>query len=151
MQNKYRRNRGFSLIENLFGIFMVAVIASIMAATIPLANRNRASADNSNKAIGIAQKELETIKNVGFPNITATNLATVGLLDSATAAGNGMYPFTNVDNGVVDSPALILPQGRGYVGLTDVATDLRRITVLITWTERNTNKSITVATYVANL
>lgn len=151
MLSRKRHTRAFSLVENLFAIFIVAVIASIMAATIPLANRNRASADYTNKAIAVAQKELEAIKGVGYPNITASQLYSSGLLDTSTAGGNGMYPFTNIDVGTFDSPAQVLPQGRGYVGLSTVATDLLRVTVNITWVERNKNRSITIATYVADL
>jgi len=146
-----RNQRAFSLIENLFGIFLVAVAAAVMAATLPIANSSRARADLLNKATGIAQKHLELIKNAGYQNATPSNLYNLGLLDSPAPASNGMYPFTNVDNGAYDAPSQVLPDGKGFVGITPVSTDLVEVTVLLTWTDRGQNKSLTVSTFLANL
>lgn len=129
----------------------MAIIVSIMAATIPLANRNRASADYTNKAVAIAQKELEAVKMLGFPNITSAQLFASGLLDSASAGANGMYPFTNIDTAAFDAPAQVLPSGLGFVGLTNVNGDLKRVTVRVEWVERGVNRNVTIGTYVANL
>lgn len=146
-----RKERGFSLIENLFGIFLVAIAAAIMAATLPIANSSRARADLVNKATGIAQKQLELIRNAGFQNATPLKLYDLGLLDSAAPAPNGMYPFTNVDNGAYDAPSQVLPSGKGYVGISTVATDLVEVTVLVTWEDRGQTRSLTVSTFLANL
>ncbi len=146
-----KKERGFSLIENLFGIFLVATAAAIMAATLPVANTSRARADLLNKASGIAQKQLELIKNAGFQNATPSKLYGLGLLDSAAPAGNGMYPFTNVDNGAYDAPSQVLPEGKGFVGITPVSADLVEVTVLVTWNDRGKNRSLTVSTFLANL
>lgn len=143
--------RAFSLIENLFGIFLVAIAAAIMAATLPVANSSRARADLLNKATGIAQKQLELIKNAGYQNATPAKLFDLGLLDSSAPAGNGMYPFTNVDNGAYDAPSQVLPQGKGFVGLNSVASDLIEVTVLVTWNDRGNARSLTVSTFLANL
>lgn len=146
-----KRQKAFSLIENLFGIFLVAIAAAIMAATLPIANSSRARADLLNKATGIAQKQLELIKNAGYQNATPSKLYSLGLLDSTAPAANGMYSFTNVDNGAYDAPSQVLPNGKGYVGITSVASDLIEVTVLVTWSDRGNDRSLTVSTFLANL
>lgn len=146
-----RSRRGFSLIENLFGIFLVSIAAAIMAATLPIANSSRARADLLNKATGIAQKQLELIKNAGYQNATPSKLYDIGLLDSSSPAGNGMYPFTNVDNGAYDAPSQVLPEGKGFVGIDTVSADIIEITVLVIWKDRGNNRSLTVSTFLANL
>lgn len=146
-----KRQKAFSLIENLFGIFLVAIAAAIMAATLPIANSSRARADLLNKATGIAQKQLELIKNAGYQNATPSKLYNLGLLDSTAPAANGMYSFTNVDNGAYDAPSQVLPNGKGYVGITSVASDLIEVTVLVTWSDRGNDRSLTVSTFLANL
>lgn len=146
-----KRQRAFSLIENLFGVFLVAIAAAIMAATLPIANSSRAKADLLNKATGIAQKQLELIKNAGYQNATPSKLYDLGLLDSNSPAPNGMYPFTNVDSGAYDAPSQVLPGGKGFVGITPVAADLTEITVLVTWNDRGETRSLTVSTFLANL
>lgn len=146
-----KKQRAFSLIENLFGIFLVAIAAAIMAATLPIANSSRARADLLNKATGIAQKQLELIKNAGYQNATPSKLYDIGLLDSTTPAGNGMYPFTSVDNGAYDAPSQVLPEGKGFVGITPVAADLIEVTVRVTWNDRGNARSLTVSTFLANL
>ncbi|GIV02161.1 MAG: hypothetical protein D6724_03080 [Armatimonadetes bacterium] len=146
-----RRARAYTIAENLFAIFLVAIAAAVMAASLPIANSSRARADLLNKATGIAEKELELIRHVGYQNLTASKLYDLGLLDSTAPGANGMYPFTNVDTGVFDAPSQVLPNGKGWVGLQTVATDLIEVTVLVTWQERGQQRSVTVSTLVANL
>ena len=146
-----KRQAAFSLIENLFGIFLVGMAAAIMAATLPLAHSSRARADLLNKATGIAEKQLELIKNAGYQNATPSKLYDLGLLDTPAPAGNGMYPFTNVDNGAYDAPSQVLPNGKGFVGITSVSADLTEVTVLVTWNDRGKIRSVTASTFLANL
>ncbi|MCL6624764.1 MAG: hypothetical protein K6T17_09155, partial [Fimbriimonadales bacterium] len=125
--------RGFSLIEYLFAIFLVLIAALLMAATLPLANAVRARADRHNRALNIAQKQLEAIKAQGYANVSGTRLFEVGLLDSPTPDGSGRFSFTNTDTAFFDAPSQVLPDGRGYVVLTSLRLDLVQITVLVEW------------------
>ena len=78
-----KRQGGFSLIEVLFAIFLSAMCAMVLAAGMPIANSSRARADAYNKATGLAQKQIEAIRTLGYPNATASQLASVGLIDAA--------------------------------------------------------------------
>lgn len=144
-------SRAFSLIETLFATFLVAICASIIAATVPLANSNRARADMLNQATNIAQKELEAIRQEGYPNISASKLVSAGLLDSAIANGSGEYPFTNCDSSSYGSPKQVLPNGQGWLKITQISNDLRQLTVRVQWTDRGKTKSVILISLVGNL
>ena len=151
MQPTRHRKRGYSLVEVLFGIFLAGLCAMVLAATMPVANNARAMANNQNTALSLAQKQMEALRAAGYPNMTAERLQASGLIDSATPVAANTFSFTNVDTGALDSPALRLPNGTGQVRVEQVGLDLRRITIILNWRERGRNKSVSVATTVANL
>lgn len=142
--------RGFSLIEYLFAIFLVLIAALVMAATLPLANAVRARADRHNRALNIAQKQLESIKALGYASITPAGLHQAGLVESPVPDGQGRLSFTSVDSAQFDAPSQVLPDGRGYVVLTSLRLDLVQITVLVEWRERSGTRQVMLSTYVAN-
>lgn len=146
-----RKDRGALLMESLFAIFLVVVVAAIIAATMPLANSSRARADMLNKAVSIAQKQIENIRGLGYPNITGNALFTAGLVQSATADAQGRLVFTNIDSAAFDAPSNVLPQGRGFVVIQQSGSDRRRVTVRVEWTERSRTREVVLATLVANL
>lgn len=146
-----KRRRGFSFIEVLFAVFLVAVSASIVTASLPLATQTRARADYNNKATGLVQKELEAIRGAGYQNATAAQLYANGLIDSMTTIAPNTYSFTNADSPALDNPSRILPSGTGKVLVEQVDLDLRRVTVTVTWSDRGTTKTMTDGTLIANL
>lgn len=148
-----RKQRGFTLIEVLFAIFLVVVCAYVVMATMPIANTSRAKASDLDKAMGLAQKQLEAIRGLGYANLTATQLASYGLIDSANPI-NGTtdtYSFTNSDSANLDNPGLILTNGSGTVQIDQVSPDLRRVVVNVNWRDRVQYKNFSVGTLIANL
>ncbi|MBL8060488.1 MAG: hypothetical protein JNK63_07225 [Chthonomonas sp.] len=151
MQKSRLHRRAYSLVEVLFGIFLAGLCAMVLAATMPVSNNARAMANNQNTALSLAQKQMEALRAQGYPNMTADRLASLGLVDNATAVTANTYSFTNVDVGALDSPALRLPNGTGQVRVEQVALDLRRVTVILNWREKGRNRTVSVGTMVANL
>jgi type II secretory pathway pseudopilin PulG len=139
------------LIESLFAIFLVVVVAAIIAATLPLANSSRARADLLNKATSIAQKQIENLRSVGYPNLSGNQLFAAGLIQSAIPDANGRFVFTNIDSAVFDAPSNVLPQGVGYITIQQLGQDRRRVTVRVEWTERDRTRDVTLSTLIANL
>jgi len=143
--------RGFSLIEVLFGIFMVSLCATVLAATMPTANQSRAKANNSTKAISLAQKQIETIRSAGYASITPERLEALGLIDSRVSVSANTFSFTNVDNGIFDNPSTVLPSGIGTVRIRQDALELREVLIILTWQEKGRTKSYSLGTKIANL
>lgn len=158
----FRRNRsGHTLIESMMAAFLALICALIFSATMPVANLTRGKADHLNTATSLSQKVLESVRGQGYPNSTPQRLFDRGLIESLTSvslqprglgtAGESGFPFTNVDTGILDSPATVLPNGEGFLMTEMVGQDLRRVTVVVAWRERGTQRSLRVSTLVANL
>lgn len=145
------RSGGFSFVEVMLAVFLVACLAGVVAAAMPVATLSRTKADASNAASAIAQKEMEAVRGLGYANLTATALLAAGLVDSTTPDASGAFPFTNVDAGVNDSPGTALTGGTGTILIEHVDTELRRVTVRVAWNERGKPRSYTLSTLVANL
>ncbi len=145
------RRRGFSLIEVLIAIFLVVTCMLIVVSTMPISTASRAKADLSSKAIGLAQKQLEALKGVGYPNLTPSQLFAKGLIDSSSAVETNTYSFTGADGAANDSPAMVLPAGTGRVTIEQVDLDLRRVTITITYRDRNATRTVRLGSLVANL
>lgn len=148
---KRRRVQGFSLIEVLFSVFLVVVCASIVAATMPMAANSHAVADHYNKALNLAQKQLETITRGGFANATPDQLLAAGLIDSENSVAANTYPFTNSDSTSRDNPGLVLHNGTGTVCVQQLDIDLTQVIVTVSWSERNGSHSVQLGTLIANL
>lgn len=155
------KNKGHTLIEAMFSAFLALACALIFSATIPFANFTRGKADNLNAATSLAQKTAESIRGGGYANSSVQRLSDDGKVQSTTAVNISGFPFgltgesaqefTSVDAANVDSPAAVLPGGRGFIKSEQVSADLRRITVIIAWQEKSVWKSVRIATLVANL
>lgn len=145
------KGKGFTLIEVLFAVFLVGISASIVVVTMPSATQSRIKADLNNKATSLAQKQLEAIRSMGYANVSATQLASAGLVDSASPVETNTYSFTNVDSAKLDNPSLVLPSGVGRVKIEQADIDLRRVTVTVFWNDRGTTRSIVLGTLIANL
>lgn len=157
---KHNHKKGFSLIEILFAVFICVSCVAVLAATMPIATQSRTRADMNNKATSLCQKQIEAVRAAGYPNLTADQLYSFGLIDSkttvsipgqATPSGASIFSFTNVDNGKKDNPATILTDGKGYITVEQVDLDLRRVTVEVHFTDRGRARSVKLGTLVANL
>ncbi len=150
MKNR-RTRKGFSLIELLYAVFLTGLCAVLLAATIPMATGSREKADLYNKATSLAQKQIEAVRGLGYANLTPAQLASYGLIDSTATVAANTYSFTNSDSAANDAPSSVLPSGTGTVRIEQVELDLRRVTITVNFRLRGENRSIQVATLVANL
>ena len=123
----------------------------VVVSTMPLATAARAKADLMNRAMGLAQKEIEALRGIGYPNLTANQMFANGLIDSVTPVAANTYSFTNADALANDNPARVLPNGVGRVLIEQVDIDLRRVTVWVTYNDRGTTRTVRLGTLVANL
>ncbi len=151
MKQTTQKIRGNTMMEMLFAILLVGVCAVILMASMPVATTSREKAELHNRAMALAQKELEAIRGLGYANINASTLASRGLIDNTTAVATNTYTFTNVDSTALDNPARILPSGQGFVIVEQADLDLRRVTVYVQWTTGGQTYEYRIGTLVANL
>jgi type II secretory pathway pseudopilin PulG len=152
-------------VEVLLAVFLVAICAVLLAATMPMANMGRARADMLNKATSLAQRHLEAIRGLGYANITPSQLFARRLIDNTSGSGsnNNVYQITNTirnDNIDQDTGRRILQQMNAVVTLWDFSQsndpdirDRRIVEVLIQYTDpiNNSRQSVRLSTVVANL
>lgn len=150
--NRLKRNkRGFSFIEMMLTVFLVTICAGIVATAMPTATVGRQKSMYRNRAVALAQRQMEAIKRLGYPNVTANALLNAGLIDSATEVSTNTYSFTNVDSLVADDAARLLPSGAARVTIEQADIELKRVILRVTWSENGQTKTYEVGTLVANL
>lgn len=144
---------GFVLIEVLFAIMLVLTAALIVSATMPVATVSRTMSQLQDKAMDIAQKQMEAIRSTGYANVNASQLQALGLIDSTNSVAwdPNAFPFTNSDNAKLDNPGLVLPNGSGTVEIIQLNFNLVQVIVTVYWTDRGTNRQYSIGTLMANL
>jgi hypothetical protein len=135
----------------MLAIFLMTASIAVVAATMPISTISRGKSDLYNKAQNLAQKELERVRALGYPNATAALLLQNSLIDSDTPTTGTTYSWTNVDAGLNHSPATVLPSGTGSLTIDQVDNDLRRITVTVTYSDRGKTLSYSTGTLIANV
>ncbi len=146
----YRHRHGFTLTETLFAMFVVTIAAFIMSAALPIGHKSRHKADMKTKAAELAQRELDSLRAVGYPNIDAPTLLASGLLDSTEMAVDG-YPFSNVQSASGDAVGTVLPSGEGYLQIVQLGLDTKSIIVTLRWTENGKTQEIKMGSIIGNL
>ena len=148
-----RLNRGFVLIEVLFAIFLVLTAALIVSATMPVATVSRTMANFEDKAMDVAQKQMEAIRAAGYANCNPAQLASLGLIDSTSSVGSdpNLFSFSNSDSANLDNPAKVLPGGAGTIKVDQLNFNLIRVTIKVTWSDRGTPRSYQIGSLEANL
>ncbi|MBS1705887.1 MAG: hypothetical protein JST40_08435 [Armatimonadetes bacterium] len=139
------------MIETLFAVFLTALCAIMLSATMPIATQSREKSNLLTRATNLAQKEIESVRGIGYANLTANQLYTYRLIDSTNTVAANTYTFTDVDSGNGDSVGTVLPTGTGRIKVEQVDLDLKRITVTISYDDRGTTRSVSLGTLVANL
>lgn len=150
MRNR-KSKRGYLLIESLYAIFFIFMAAMVITATLPVSNVSRYDAQLQDKAMDLAQKQIEAIRTLGFANANPAQLLSNGLIDNTVEVSDNTYTFTNVDSSNLDNPATVLPTGAGTVTINSLSADFVQVIVTVTWTNQGTPQTYTVGTLIAQL
>ncbi|MBS1707898.1 MAG: hypothetical protein JSS65_04160 [Armatimonadetes bacterium] len=153
--------KGVTLVEVMYASFIALTCCLLFAATVPVANRSRGRAEFISIATSLAQKQLESIKGLGYAKLTSDSLVTAGIVQSSTAvdlkaAGltsgtESGYETTNFDLAQRDTALNALPSGRSFVQLSTVDIDLKQATIRVFWKDNGQVRSTMVSSLVANL
>ena len=141
-------NKGTMLIDVMVGVYILAIVGLIYAATVGVSSVSRAKADQLTKAAAIANREMESIKNLGYGNATYAGLSFYGLIDATPTASP--FAFNNVGT-ATDRVGSILPGGTATVAISDVSGTVRRIVVTVTWRSVKQTRTAVVSSEIANL
>jgi hypothetical protein len=145
-----RRQCAFTLAEVVLSIFLLGVVAVVFGALFPTGQRLSGSAKWRAAALALAERRMEAIKFIGYGNLTYDGLRAYRLIDASP--NTPPFSFTNTDDATRESPARMLPNGQGQIVVEDVAWDVKRVIVRVSWRELNgRSNQVELRTLVTNL
>lgn len=134
--------RGAGLVDVMVTVFLVAMAGLIFATAFPAATSCSRQAQEYKIATSLAQMKMEQLRSLKYELDNTTYLSTNGILDADTTDS-----FTNVGH-----IAEQLTNGTGTLELEDIADDMIKITVTVSWisSSRAINRSVKLITYVVD-
>ena len=122
---KKRRSAGFTLIEIMLAVFVLALTGLVFAATVPTSQISRIKAAHTTYAINLAKQTIEEKRSAGY----------AGLLAGTTE---------------VTVPA-DLPGGSQTTTITQYSTNVKKVEVTIVWSGyRQVGGDITLSTLISD-
>jgi prepilin-type N-terminal cleavage/methylation domain-containing protein len=123
-----RRNqkRGFSLVEVVVAVFLLAMAVLMFGAFYPTAARASRMSGNHSQAISEVQHKVDQLRAVGYGRLTYSELKAAGIIDASPSSLP--YRFSGVDG-----LANLLPGAVGTIDVTPAGTDLMQVKIKITW------------------
>lgn len=154
---------GFSLIEVLLTVFLVAIFVLSVAAMTPVSNQLRIKADRYAKATNAAQAMMERIRTLEYSQLTLTQLQGLELVNG-TPSVNEPYRFVVPFDQVRLSGSTSMPLSsylNGCTGQLEVIDlldsngrpiDLKSVFVTIRWNEPNgQSRQVRLSTVIPRL
>lgn len=119
------REEGFTLVEVMLVVFILALTGLIFAATVPTSQISRIKAAHTTYAIHLAQQTIEEKRSAGYA---------------------GMLAGTTEDSVPAD-----LPGGLQTTEITQYSTNVKKVRVTITWSGyRQVGGTVTLSTLISD-
>ena len=125
-RRRFRRRRGFNLIEIILAVFMLGMATLVFAGLYPPAARCSHKSGNYSQAISAVQHKVDELRSVGYGRLDYTNLQSAGIIDASPATAPFHFEVT-------DGLGTILPNAVGTISFTSAGTNLTQATVQVTW------------------
>jgi prepilin-type N-terminal cleavage/methylation domain-containing protein len=116
------RSRGFTLVEVLIALFVVAMLITVVQSMIAGIPAARLARDQST-ALKVANNEIESIRAGGYSAVPATGSFSDSLLSS-------------------------IPSGAGTVTTSDFNAKTKQVVVNVSWQEAGKTQSLSLSTLV---
>lgn len=108
---------GISLVEVMFALGILLLMAMMFGAAIPAATRGTRFSGAFQQAISVAQHKIDQLRDADLARLTAANLDSRDIIDSeatcTTSGANTSCKFTTIDS-------LVSYFGAGAVGTIDI-------------------------------
>lgn len=140
--------KGLTLPEVLIASAVLAVGILAIAGMFPSAYQNVKYGGEITRATALAQEIMEILRNESFANLCCVSYPTSYNELNTSACGSRTTALdTNCRKWRDDIAAVGLPSGSGSIKVVPETSDLRKITVTVSWTERYGNKKVELMTY----
>lgn len=123
-----RRSRlsGFSLIEVLVSIFLIALGGAIFGSLIPSAVRSGRMVANHHQAASLVQHKIDQLRAVGYGRLNYTELVEAGIIDESPDT----QPFTFKN---VDQLTEFYRDPVATITIHDLNATIKQVTVTLSW------------------
>lgn len=151
MRRTDKHSAGFSLVEVILALGLLAAVLISIAGLFVIGNRSVASGRNTTEALAVGRAMLEEMNGWGFRQTyqlygmdDTQNAVTVDTLTNAYA--QKWQP--TLDDTLPGAPSAdITVSGFNEAGVIDLATARAlRVDITISWAEQNRNRSVTLST-----
>ena len=142
---RQRSRRGFTWLELLVAIFIVAMSGAIFAGLLPMAGKTQMMAGNYQQAASLLQHKLDQLRAVGYGRLNYDELSDAGIVDASPS--NLPYEFDQVDN-----LTSVFKSATGTIAIATYSSDIKKVTVTITWSGsamRQGNGTLSVEALIA--
>lgn len=120
-----KRIEGFTLVEVMLTVFVLALTALIFAAAFPTSQISRIKATHTSYAVSLAQQQVEEVRSAGYSGVLV-----------------GDPVETALDE---------LPGGTKRITVTQYSPDIKKIEVTITWSGyRKVGGTTTLVTFISD-
>ena len=128
----------------MFATFLLGLAGVIFAATFPTGLSYTRRAKEMKTATAIAQRKIEQLRATNYESLTQSLLVSAGIIDTNTSNG---YTFTSVD-----AVSTQLSNGVGRLVLSNKTSDIKQVTVTVTWKKPNSSQtdSVILRTYITD-
>lgn len=135
-RRRHRPRRGFSLIDTAVATLVMAAGVLVFAGFYPTAARCSKMSGNYSQAISEVQHKVDQLRAVGYGRLTYTDLKDAGIIDASPTASPFRFEARDNLSSLLWSPI-------GTITVTNVSTDLRQVTITLTWlrTSQSTQRS----------
>ncbi|MEN6372808.1 MAG: hypothetical protein ABFD64_12445 [Armatimonadota bacterium] len=138
-----RSNRGVGLIDVMITVMLLGMAGVIFTATFPTGHSALNQAEDTKKAVELAQKKLEQVKALGYESLSYTNLRAANAIDEDQTSSP--YNFTSVDN-----LAKSLASSSGTLEITNYAAGIKKVVATVSWNSSGVARSVKVQTLIAD-
>lgn len=140
-----RKRGGFTFVETVVGIFLVALTATMYYALLPMAFKTGKMVGNTNQASSLVQHKVDQLRGVGWGRLNYTELSNAGIIDAAPSTS----PFSFK---TVDGLSSIYPNAVATILVEDFNSEIKKVTVTLTWSgsaNKQGNGTLTACALIA--
>ncbi len=120
------RRPGYTLVEVMISIGLLAMAATMFTAMMPMAFRGAQMTGNYQQASSLIQHKIDELRAVGYGRLTYSELQAAGIIDASPTTA----PFSFAG---VDSLNSIFVSATGTISLADFDANTKQVTVTLTW------------------
>jgi type II secretory pathway pseudopilin PulG len=127
VSSRCRKRAGFTLVEAVISMMVVAASAGVFFALLPMSFKTGKMVGSYQQASSLLQHKVDQMRGVGYGRLTYAELRDAGIIDSSPSAQP--YSFAGVDG-----LASLYSRPTATIRITDYSASIKQVSVTLVWT-----------------